>query len=217
MATKSGVCGADAVYLLDTDQETITISGNGSTFDYNDRDFFPDWYEDRDYIRYVIISNNISRVGAYIFRSLNRLEKVTFADSVTEIGPVSFDHCPNLRKLELSKNLETIGNNAFDFCDIDQFWNDSIIYNPYIDPSKTGKYYPLEFPATLKSVGIEAFRFNSDMKKVFMPDNIEHIGNAAFAGMQYDFTLVGTSEIVKFYCRTNSCWYSVDGKDDEKA
>lgn len=69
-----------------------------------------------DYLREVILPNNIKVIGDIAFSNLHALQKVNIPNSVEQIGFSAFNNCINLQKIDLSllSNLKYIERNAFE-------------------------------------------------------------------------------------------------------
>ncbi|MBQ9812878.1 MAG: leucine-rich repeat domain-containing protein [Thermoguttaceae bacterium] len=63
-----------------------------------------------------VVPDGVEVIGAYAFKSHNRLKTVVFPKSVKAIGNGAFTSCSLLEKIELPKNVEKIGLYAFSDC-----------------------------------------------------------------------------------------------------
>ena len=91
---KTGKCGDNVIYSLDTETGVLTISGKGNMINYNDYDYDnygnnPFYYR-RSNIKTVIIKNGVTSIGDYTFYYCKSLISVTIPDSVTNIGDSAF-------------------------------------------------------------------------------------------------------------------------------
>lgn len=102
----SGSCGAQAVWELDTDG-TLTISGNGSMYDFTIKvDINGDseeWDMDPKY------GEAQTPWSAY----LSAIKKVVIEPGITTIGKGAFMNCKNLRTVEVRALLSSIGSYAY--------------------------------------------------------------------------------------------------------
>ncbi len=138
------------------------------------------------------------------------LISVTIPDSVTEIGSYNFVNCPRLTKLVLSDNITTIGPNSFGnpvkvFCDYnsktaknmsaaglafyDKNDNDAKFRLIYLEDGKTLALY--QYTGTGATIAVDdivqyiypnAFRGNTTVKSIILPDAVTSIGADAFYG-----------------------------------
>ena len=111
-ATKTGTCGADLTYTLDTDAGTLTITGSGAMTDWNHIGDVP-WYENRTAIRTLSLPEGLTTVGARVFYGCNRLTAVAIPARVGRIGSSAFADCTALTNVTLPAGLTDIGDLAF--------------------------------------------------------------------------------------------------------
>ena len=93
-AASSGTCGDNLTWTLD-DAGTLTISGVGDMKRYSYSSDVP-WYSSRTSIKKVIITDGVTSIGDYAFRSCTSLTSITIPDSVTSIGELAFYDCTKL-------------------------------------------------------------------------------------------------------------------------
>ena len=72
---------------------TLTISGSGAMQDFT----ISPWHLQYDYIRTIIIGNNVTSIGNYAFFLCHRLTSITIPNNVTSIGNNAFLACSNLK------------------------------------------------------------------------------------------------------------------------
>jgi len=70
------------------------------------------WYDLRDRVRYVYLSDGISSIGdhAFIYCALQHIE---LPDSICAIGAGAFEGCSSLRSIDLSDDITSIGDGVF--------------------------------------------------------------------------------------------------------
>ena len=73
---------------------------------------------DNEEITEIVIPEDISSVGKYIFAECKSLKKVTIPENISTIGYGAFMGCNNMEFLSLSKNINEIENYAFYGCKI---------------------------------------------------------------------------------------------------
>ena len=124
LADNSGSCGEHAVWKLEGD--TLTISGTGPMQDYTRSytgsitqiSYSADtpWFETREQIKHVVISDGITRIGDSAFYDVP-MDSISIPDSVTEIGDYALSTGlsseDTLSVLNLPQHLKTIGRHAF--------------------------------------------------------------------------------------------------------
>ena len=103
-------CGENVIWNIAED--TLVISGTGSMFSGDAEEDVP-WFDERENIKKVVISDGITDIGKYAFKSFVNLECVEIGNTVTEIGERAFDECESINEIKLDVSVERIGNNAF--------------------------------------------------------------------------------------------------------
>ena len=111
----SGSCGASTSWSFNADTGLLTISGSGSTYNWNNWSSTP-WNEYRGYIKSVKINSGVTRVGDAAFGNCEQLASVSFPSSLTEIGDYCFRYDSKLTSISLPSQLRVIGANAFSYC-----------------------------------------------------------------------------------------------------
>ena len=193
---KSGTCGDNLTWTLDSG--TLTISGTGTMRNYA----YSPW---RDYsVNEVIIKNGASSIGNGAFCDCS-LTSVTIPDSVTSIGDDAFFDCPNLASVTIPSSVTSMGRNVFREC--------SSLTRVTISGSVTSiGYYAFyecsslisaTIPDSVTSIGEYAFCRCSNMTSVMIPGGVTSIGRGAFSLCS---SLTGIDVV-----SDNSCYASADG------
>ena len=108
----SGTCGENLTWTLD-DEGTLTISGTGDMYDY-DNGGSP-FYENTD-IKKIVIESGVTSIGGWAFSWCDALESVTIGNSVTSIGEGAFYSCSSLESITIPDSVTSIGDYAFYNC-----------------------------------------------------------------------------------------------------
>ena len=95
-ALESGSCGENVTWELNAG--TLSIKGSGEMADFKDSQLAP-WYEFRDDIVRLEISDQIKSIGNYAFYDCYNLTTITIPNKVTHIGDSAFFACKNLTTL----------------------------------------------------------------------------------------------------------------------
>ena len=106
---KTGKCGDNVTYSLDTETGLLTISGTGDMYSY--RQFFQNTN-----IKSVIIESGVTSIGDSAFDGCTSLTDVTIPNSVTSIGYSAFRDCRSLTSVTIPDSLTSIGEEAFSSC-----------------------------------------------------------------------------------------------------
>lgn len=158
--TKTGTCGDDVTYTLDTDTGVLTISGDGEMKDWGTAPGkMAPWYNYRTSIHTVIISNNVTSIGNWAFSGCSSLTSITIPDSVTSIGNYAFYFCSTLTSITIGNCVASIGESAFGYC--------SGLTSVIISDSVT-------------SIGKDVFQHCSNLTKISIGGGVMSIGSSAF-------------------------------------
>ena len=109
---KTGKCGDNVTYSLDTETGVLTISGTGDMADYST--YSP--FDDNNSVESVIIENGVTSIGGGVFEYCTSLISVTIPNSVTSIGDSAFFGCTSLTSVTIPNSVTSIGDSAFYNC-----------------------------------------------------------------------------------------------------
>jgi uncharacterized protein YbbK (DUF523 family) len=180
----SGTCGANATWVYDTENTTLTISGTGMMAYYAYSSLTP-WSALRSSITKVVINDGITTISQCAFGDCTKLEDVTIPNSVTKIFNSAFAGCTSLEEITIPSSVDTIGFSAFYNCGYynnEENWVNGVLYNGnYLLAAKTtisGEY-------TVKSgtycIAYCAFENCKDLTNIILPNSLRIIGNSAFS------------------------------------
>ncbi len=119
----SGSCGDNVKWKYSTSSKTLTISGSGAMWDWQDpldetaEEFAPWLYYYYDEIKTVNIQSGITEIGTYCFAECEALTSVSIPSSVTAIWDGAFQECISLKSITIPNSVKTIADYAFAFCD----------------------------------------------------------------------------------------------------
>ena len=97
-AATQGKCGDKAYWKLE--DGVLTISGEGELYRTYSENNHPEWFEDRDLIKKVIVEEGITTVCGMTFYRHNNLEIVELPNSLRTIGNYLFDECYNISYID---------------------------------------------------------------------------------------------------------------------
>ena len=153
-----GLCGDNAKWILDNATGTLTISGTGDMYDYNDYFSVP-WYAFTEDIKKVVINNGITSIGDHAFYNCTSLTSITIPDSVTSIGDHAFENWASLTSITIPDSVTSIGAMAFYYC-----------------LSLTS----ITIPNSVTSIGNGAFENCISLTSITIPNSVTSIGYSAF-------------------------------------
>ena len=179
-----------------------------------------------------IIPESVTTLGKRTFKNCSALTKIYIPDHITEIPDYCFDNCAKLYDVLLSHNVSKIGNYAFNNCTaikeivlplLLQSIGDYAFYNTSLSklviPDKVetiGSYAfaqasskstlrSVEFGKILKSLGKYAFRHNTGLTSVEVPNSVQTISDGVFYGCT---SLVSITLPFVGYSRTSASGYT---------
>ena len=117
----------------------------------------PAWLNN-SYFSNIVIGDNITRVGNYMFSSYDSLVSVNVLGAISSIGDYSFNQCASLKGIDLPNSVTHIGNYAFNEC---------------------GDLTDVEIPGSVISIGKYAFNQCSNLFDADL-SNVNTIGDYAF-------------------------------------
>ena len=111
----NGVCGDGLTWHYDGAKMTLTISGAGAMYDYDE--VTPPWQEDDYPVSRVVVDYGVTYIGKNAFANSEMLESVVMSESITTIGDNAFSYCDKLTELVIPQGVSDIGVLAFAYCD----------------------------------------------------------------------------------------------------
>ena len=179
---KTGKCGDNVTYSLDTSTGVLTISGTGKMTDYHYYDSTP-FYKDTK-IKVITIDFGVTSIGEYAFSNCTSLTSITIPSSVTSIGGGAFCWCTSLTSITIPSSVTSIGGGVFEYCT-----RLASITIPDSVTSIGGDAFfgcisltSVTIPDSVTSIGGDAFYGCISLTSVTIPNSVTNIGNAAFRG-----------------------------------
>ena len=190
----AGVTTIDGGAFMNTGLESVSLPDSVTSLGYG-------VFEACDSLTAVRLPAGLARIPESTFWSADNLERIVIPEGITAIGNSAFAYCRKLEYVELPESLVFIEGDAFIDCTrlarvkyhdtedaafyleidsgnaplLDAVWQ----YKP-VDPI-IGLTSVLRLPAGLKVIDAEAFA-GTGAEAVVIPDEVESIGNSAFAG-----------------------------------
>ncbi len=106
-----GSCGREISYYLD-ESGTLSIAGMGVMYNYNSKEPAP-WHDYEDFIKTIIISEGVTKIGSQAFTGLKTVNSVTLPHSLDTIGSNSFFGCKSLKEISIYSGVRLIEEFAF--------------------------------------------------------------------------------------------------------
>lgn len=155
----SGSCGDNAAWTLNS-EGVLSVTGNGPMSD-NNTNHAP-WEAYKYQIKQVVIGKDITYIGKFNFFRCSRLETVTFEEGtkLERIGWGAFGYS-SLPAITIPDSVTRIDGYAFYYCS-----------------KLTG--VAISENSKLESLGEYAFKADTKMTSLYIPDGVTKIGSAIF-------------------------------------
>lgn len=193
-ATTSGTCGENLTWSFDESTGTLTISGTGAMYNYEQNNC--PWRKYECNIKEIVIDDSVTSIGNWAFYSCESLTSVIIGNSVQTIGELSFFVCNSLTSVIIPNSVKTIGYGAFYGCsnltsitvDSDNQYYSNDEYDILFNKNKTTLIqYPVgstrtsyTIPDSVTTIGELSFASCNNLTSVTIPDSVTIIGNRAF-------------------------------------
>ena len=174
---QTGSCGDNVKYSLDTSTGVLTISGTGKMTDYSAEDC-P--FNNRAYIKSVIIENGVISIGNYAFSYFGSLTNVTIPNSVTSIGYDAFNYCESLTSVTIPDSVTSIGDWAFSGC---YFTSENFVNNSNVELDDSSKPTIVDTDAggfCIKDNVLVNMRPAYAIGEITIPNSVTSIDSSAF-------------------------------------
>lgn len=186
----SGICGDSITWNLNSNG-ILSINGTGEMTNYGYPPNCAPWYDNRDYIKEVVLDHGITSLGSFIFYECRNLTNVTVPSSVTSIRDHAFYNCGGLIKIIIPNSVKDIGNGIFYGCSkltsagpIDSDSNIEFDWKTEIPKRAFHNSFlaDITIPSSISRIGSSAFAFCPELKSITIPSNVTVIGEYAFEG-----------------------------------
>lgn len=160
---QSGKCGDHATWEYHPSNGTLTISGSGEMYDYDDptgenANVRP-WEDISLQVKKVVVEDGITYIGSYAFANMTKeLKEVTLGKDITEIGDKAFYCTRAVSNYTLPEGLTKIGELAF---------------------SNTDSLDGIKLPSTLTEIGAKAF-YAGHLYGIVVPKSVTKIADNTF-------------------------------------
>ena len=185
----SGKCGNNATYEFDLSSATLTISGSGPMYSYNENNYPP---YSSTLIKHIVINEGITAIGNMAFAGCSGATSITIPGSVTDFGDYAFDSCRDLKEMTVPCSFEFRDGNAFSNLNLERivltagtgrmpdYDGDSLNRNdtPWHCCKSTVKEIIIEEGVTY--IGEDAFYGLDGSTSVVIPDSVTSLGDYAF-------------------------------------
>jgi len=178
---KTGKCGDNVIYSLDTSTGVLKISGTGDMYSYGP-------FSHNTIIKSVIIENGVISIGDSAFFDCTILTSVTIPNSVTSIGDHAFDYCKSLTSVTIPNSVTSIGDYAFSCTSLTSVTIPDSVTN-IGDNAFLGctSLTSVTIPNSVTSISDSAFSCCRSLTSVTIPNSVTSIGNRVFKDCYFTF------------------------------
>ena len=209
-AVRTGSCGDNVTYSLDTSTGVLTISGTGDMKNYSSYSPESPFYCTSE-IKSVIIDNGITSIGDYAFYKCRSLTSITIPNSVISIGEWAFIECTSLESITIPNSVTSIGRNAF--CDCTSLTNitipNSVTSISHDTFWKCTSLKSVTIPNSVTSIGSSAFRCCTSLANITIPDSVISIFDDVFISCD-SLTSIEVSDNNKNYSSVDGVLFNKD-------
>ncbi len=176
-----GTCGENATWSFDAETGTLTISGTGMMEEYSSENA-PAWGAPYyNVITNVVVEEGITNIGSYSFAFHEVLTSITLPSTLEVIGVYAFGMCPSLESINLPDALQGILPAAFLGCSSLR----SITLPEGLELIADSAFgstglTSVTIPASVTTLGAEAFRDMPNLTSVVMEGSPETLGDYIF-------------------------------------
>ncbi len=181
----SSICGENVTWSIDAETKTLTISGQGAMYDFNESIVVP-WQH-----------------------SYGDFDKIVIEDGVTHIGASSFAYFDNVTDISIPDSVITIGIDAFyntGYYNDKNNWENGVLYiGNYLIEFNSDISDVCIIPEGILTVADYADKNEEKTVKFILPDSLISIGECAFMGPEVTIPVLGTS--IKYF--SDNAFYDV--------
>jgi hypothetical protein len=154
----TAVKNAQKHVILDLSDCTFTDNEVAGSYD---GDIGMNIIKDNEYIKGIILPENVTSIGEYAFYDCRSLTSVTIPEGVTSIGEWAFRYCEGLTSITIPEGVTSIGVGAFSGC---------------------AGLTSITIPEGVTSIGGVTFSGCAGLTSVTIPEGVASIGGGAFSG-----------------------------------
>ena len=224
-AVTSGSCGDSVNWSYNTDTGVLTLSGSGSTYNYNDDASPAPWINDyAGSIKRVVVENGVTGIGSKAFMNCTAMESVDLG-SVQYIGWYAFRGCTALGGVAIPNSVLQTWSGCFENCTSIGWINIGSGLTelcPWMFAGcNSSVFWWVHIPANIKTIGDHAFDGCSSLGWNTIAGTGITFGSDCFKNTNYEGTFLiadsATREYLQGYADyMNTPEYDENGAQIEK-
>ncbi len=181
-------CGENVYYKFDSSTGTMTISGTGEMYNYEEYYYDYSPFYNNPSIKKVIIESGVTSIGMEAFYYCTGLTSVTIPESVTNIRNRAFEGCTGLISITVPDSVISIGQDVFKntgYYNNSSNWENGVLYiGNHLIKAKESISGSYSIKSGTKTIAFFAFDRCEDLTNITIPNSVTSIGDEAF----YDCT-----------------------------
>lgn len=112
----TSICGPNVRYTVYTSSYSLSITGTGRMYDYDQATLNSPFRNYYNYIRTATIGSGVTSIGNAAFVQLIQMTSISLPNTILEIMPYAFALCSKLQSISLPPEINYIGDYTFDQC-----------------------------------------------------------------------------------------------------
>ena len=192
----SGTCGENIIWSYDAETATLTLEGEGETFQNYSTSVNPNWgyvmtpwLENgfADQIKTVVVGEGITDLGQYLFANCKSATEFRFPSTLVAIGARIFSGCSAVEVMDLS-NTNISSAKIYPFMNCNSLHDIKLpetlkeLPNGFYDDCNGLVEY--EIPSSVTKIGYRLFWDCKNLKKVTIPSSITDMADGTFWGCE---------------------------------
>ena len=194
----SGKCGDSIEWLLG-ENNTLTLSGSGQTYDYCCNT--SPWSIYADIVDDVVIEDGITCLGDYLFYDCNSIISIEIPESVISIGSYCFGNCLSLKEISVPDSVLQLGDGTFLGCKNltkAQFGNGIRLIREFTF-NNDSKLYEIAFSSSSLIINDCSFYNVGSLKKMTIPTDVTISGFFTKQSYSYpNYTTIRLNELTLY-------------------
>lgn len=154
-------CGGRSAFAFDEATGILTVYGAGKIDDivnyYGGGSKKQPWFEIKDKIKHVVLSDRISEIGKYAFCECENLETIQIPDADIKIGNAAFEKCTNLKSIYRTGTDPIEG--AIDISRVSEINSYTFAYDYFIASVIVN--------SEVKKIGSSVFEENTNLQNIY--------------------------------------------------